>query len=187
MNWIVVANVSKYYNQKGSEDVQLLVETYRSVKIIIMMKIRLKCRRRKIFRNLTKLSLWEKKEFYMSVILYAFDILRINAGCLYVDCLLFMTLLHDLRLDTLLKQHSSRFLVPLAPRPLKPVTNSARSNVPNRVLWLGEALHLNLLKPFVYFVHLQLQHSKFLHFTHRVNLCVSNESRKNSAFYPTRH
>jgi hypothetical protein len=60
--WIVVANVSKYYKQKGSEDVQLLVETYSSVKIVIMITL-VKCRRSKICRNLTTLSLWEKKGF----------------------------------------------------------------------------------------------------------------------------
>jgi hypothetical protein len=175
MNRNVVANVSKYYNHKDSEDVQLLVETYRSVKIIIM-KMRLKCCRSKICRNLTTLSLWQKKEFS-----YERDFICCrhseNYCRLLADGLLFISFLLDLRLNTLLNQRRSLFLVLLAPRPLNPVTNSARSTVPNRVLWLGEARQLNLLKPCVYFVNLQLQLSKFLHFAHRGTVCVSNESR----------
>jgi hypothetical protein len=41
----------------------------------------------------------------------------------------------------------------------------------------AKARQPNFLKPCVYFVHHQFQHSRILHFAHRVNLCVSKESR----------
>jgi hypothetical protein len=110
---------------------------------------------------LTTLSLWEKKGFS-----YACDFICLRHSEIYCS----------LRRVGLLYTGSEPAQFP-CPGPfgsqtLEPCHQLRLGQLcQSRVLWLGEARRPNLLKPCVFFVHRQFQHSKSLHFAHSVNLC----------------
>jgi hypothetical protein len=133
------------------------------------MKILFKCRRSELCPNLTKLSLWEKKVFSHALDFMSFSTLweLLHDACTWF--VIHITPIWFTTERTCYEPAHSPFPGPFVSQAPETVTNFSS------VIY-AKARHLNLLKPWVYFVHHQFQHSKILHFAHIVNLCVSNES-----------